>query len=187
MATGRLLPRASDEALVRAAAVGDREAFEVIVERYGPAMHDYARRVLRDPGDAEEAVQDAFVAAWRALPGFRGESRLKTWLFSLTQHKAIDLGRRSRAVPVDDALLTPVRAGAASDPMVHLTQAGFLAALDAALGELPYRQRACWLLHEVHQLTPAEVGRVLDLSPGSVRGHVHRARATLSERMVRWR
>ena len=183
---GRSLVDASDDALVRAARVGDREAFEVIVDRHGPAMHAYARRVLRDDGDVQEAVQDALVAAWLTLGSFRSQSSLRTWLFRLTANKAIDLGRRSRAIPVDDALLDPRPAGHDTDPHVHLSQAQFLAALEAALGELPYRQRASWVLREVHGLTATEVGSVLSLSPGAVRGHLHRARRTLAERMLRW-
>jgi len=178
---------AGDEALLRAARAGDREAFELIVHRHGPAMHNYARRMLADAGEAQEVVQDAFVAAWRGLDHYRGESRLRTWLISLTAHKAVDSYRRSRAVPVDDALLVPLASGPAQDPHAHATQGEFLAALNDALAELPHHQRACWVLREVHGLSAAEVGKALDLSPGAVRGQVGRAQRALSERMVRWR
>lgn len=180
------LTEAGDDALVRAARLGDRHAFEVIVHRYGPAMYRYARRLLHDPGDVQEVVQDAFVAAWHGLQSYQGRSALQTWLFGLTAHKAVDLARKARARPIDDRLLVAVPSDAHSDPLVHVTQAGFLAALERALAELPYRQRACWLLKEVEGLGTTEVGEVLGLSPGAVRGQLHRARHTLMERMVRW-
>lgn len=176
-----------EQALVEAARLGDRAAFEELVRRHGPAMFRYARRMLTDAGDAQDAVQDAFVAAWQNLDGYEGRSSLSTWLLRLTAHKSVDLARRSRARPVDDSLFATTPSGPHSDPVVHATQADLLVALEAALAELPYRQRACWLLTEVDGLSAAEAGEVVGLSAGAVRGQLHRARRNLTERMVRWR
>ena len=74
-------PDGLDTATVDAAILGDREAFESLVHYYGPALHRYARRMLADEGDILEVVQDTFVAAWRRLDSFRGESSMRTWLF----------------------------------------------------------------------------------------------------------
>lgn len=177
---------AGDAALLRSARLGDRVAFEQIITRHGPALYRYARRMLRDEGDVQEVVQDAFVAAWQGLEAFEGRSSLRTWLFGLTAHKSIDRARRKRAQPIDDRLLQPLPSGPSTDPLVHATQAEFLAALELALGELPYRQRACWLLKEVEGLSTTEVAESLSLSPGAVRGQLQRARRTLAERMLRW-
>ncbi len=177
----------SDAALARAARLGDREAFEAIVHRHGPGMYRYARRMLADHGATEEVVQDAFVAAWKGLDSYRGESTLRTWLFSLTAHKAIDHRRRARAQPIDDQLLLAQPADDQTDPSTQLSQAELLAALEAALAELPYRQRACWILREIEGLTLAEIGHVLNLSDGAVRGQLHRGRRNVAERMARWR
>jgi len=177
----------SDAALARAARLGDREAFETLVHRHGPGMYRYARRMLADHGATEEVVQDAFVAAWKGMDSYRGESSLRTWLFSLTAHKAIDHRRKARAQPIDDQLLLALPAGDQADPQMQLTQAELLAALEAALAELPYRQRACWILREIEGLTPAEIGHVLNLSDGAVRGQLQRGRRNLVQRMARWR
>lgn len=179
--------RGRDVALARAAALGDREAFEQIVRLHGPGMLRYARRVLHDAGDAEEAVQDAFVAAWRSLDRYRGNSALRTWLFGLTSHKAVDLARRARPRPVDDELLAARPAGAGSDPWKQASATELARALDRALAELPYRQRACWLLAELEGLTHAEIAEVLGTGPDVVRGQLFRARRALEERMARWR
>jgi len=179
--------REQDVALARAAALGDREAFEEIVRLHGPGMLRYARRVLSDVGDAEEAVQDAFVAAWRSLDRYRGDSALRTWLFGLTSHKAVDLSRRRRPPPVDDQLVAARPADVRTDPWEHASAAELVRALEEALAELPYRQRACWLLVELEGLSQAEIAQVLRIGPDVVRGQLFRARRALEERMARWR
>jgi len=179
--------RRQDLALARAAALGDREAFEQVVRLHGPAMLRYARRVLHDPGDAEEAVQDALVAAWRSLERYRGDSALRTWLLGLTSHKALDLARRRRPRPQQEEVLLARPAGAGSDPWDHASAADLARALEGALGGLPYRQRACWLLVEVEGLTQAETAEVLGTGPDVVRGQLSRARRALEERMATWR
>jgi RNA polymerase sigma-70 factor, ECF subfamily len=179
--------READLVLAHAAALGDRDAFELIVRRHGPGMLRYARRVLHDPGDAEEAVQDAFVAAWRSMDGYRGDSTLRTWLFGLTAHKAVDLSRRRRPPPVDAWLLDACVAGPVSDPCQHASTSDLARALDRALLLLPYRQRACWLLVELEGLSQAEVAQVLRIGPGAVRGQLFRGRRALEERLAQWR
>jgi len=101
----------SDAALARAARVGDREAFEAIVHRHGPSLYRYARRMLADDGDVQEVVQDAFVGAWRDFDSYRDQSSLRTWLFGIAAHKAIDRARKARAKPIDDRVLQTKPAG----------------------------------------------------------------------------
>ncbi|WP_343970124.1 sigma-70 family RNA polymerase sigma factor [Kribbella koreensis] len=178
--------QAGDDALRRAAALGDSDAFAAVIERHGPAMFRYARRMLNDHGDAEEVVQDAFVAAWKALPDFRGDSKLRTWLFTLTARKAIDLLRKKRPTPVADEALTALPAGG-SDPVEPAVRTELLEALDAALAELPDRQRAVWLLREVEEMSYLEISEVLATTPTVVRGQLARARVALQEKLEDWR
>jgi RNA polymerase sigma-70 factor (ECF subfamily) len=178
--------QAGDDALRRAAALGDADAFAAVIERHGPAMFRYARRMLNDHGDAEEVVQDAFVAAWKALPDFRGDSKLRTWLFTLTARKAIDLLRKKRPTPVADETLTGMPAGGA-DPVEPAVRTELLEALDAALAELPDRQRAVWLLREVEEMSYLEISEVLATTPTVVRGQLARARVALQEKLEDWR
>lgn len=176
-----------DAALVRAAGLGDVEAFEEIVHRHGPALYRYARRLTRDDGEAQDAVQEALIGAWHGIERFEGRSALRTWLFSLTARKVADRHRRARADPIDDRLLSTRTAGPGSDPFEQASGSELRRALDRALAELPYLQRACWLLIEVERLTQAEAAQVLGTTPGSVRGQLFRARRGLEERMARWR
>lgn len=178
---------ASDRVLRDAAALGDRFAFETLVHRHGPPLHRYARRMLADEGDVAEVVQDTFVAAWKQLDTFRGEASVRTWLFSICSRKIVDSYRVKHAQPIDDKLLEPLLLSSRADPFEYASNTEFVAALEAALAELPPRQRASWILREVETLTFPEIGRILGLSPDAVRGHQHRARSTLSQRMWRWR
>ncbi|SNT40977.1 RNA polymerase sigma factor [Rhodococcoides kyotonense] len=176
-----------DQSLIAAAVLGDRDAFEAIVMRYGPDMYRFTRNLLSDSGAAEEVVQDAFVAAWKGLENFRGASSLRTWLFSLVTHKVVDHRRRRAIAPAEDWVFERPDHDPSGDPERQAASSGFMAALDAALSELPYRQRSAWLLREVEGMTHVEIGQIMTMSPGAVRGQLQRARTTLSARMSTWR
>src|SRR3954471_7810969 len=95
------LADAPDDVLRTAAVLGDREAFEVIVSRYGPSLYRYGRRMLSTDGDVADVVQETFIAAWRQLASFRGTSSLRTWLFAICSRKIVDSRRVRRAQPID--------------------------------------------------------------------------------------
>ncbi len=186
--SGRPRERPSDEALARAAAVGDDEAFRHVVQRHGPGMYRYAIRLVGGSvSDAEEVTQEAFISAWKSLPTFAARSSLKTWLYRLVHRRAVDLQRHRRPTPIDDALLSRMVVTAAENPLQQMLDDELLAALQAALNEIPWRQRAVWLLREVEGMAYEDIAAALELSIGSVRGHLHRGRRTLAERMARWR
>lgn len=178
---------ASDGALVRAARLGDADAFATLVDRHGPAMYRYAVRLLGSEQDAADATQDAFVSAWRNLRSFRGQSTLRTWLFTLVSRRSADVRRTRRPTPIDDRLLSALSGRAHDNPLQSAVDAELITALREALAELPWHQRATWLLREVDGMSYEEIGIVLGLTTGSVRGHLHRGRRTLAERMARWR
>jgi RNA polymerase sigma-70 factor (ECF subfamily) len=179
---------ASDAALVRAARLGDGDAFGVLVDRHGPAMLRYARRLVGGSEvDAGEVVQEAFISAWRSLDSFRGESSLKTWLLRLVHRRAVDLNRHRRPTPIDDDLISRAMHASTDNPLQEVLDAELLEALQKALDELPWNQRAAWLLREVEGLGYDEIARTMGTTVGSVRGHLHRGRRQLAERMARWR
>jgi RNA polymerase sigma-70 factor, ECF subfamily len=173
----------SDEALVRAARLGDEDAFATIVDRHGPGMHRYALRLV----GGSEVTQDALVSAWKALPTFAGTSSLRTWLFRIVHRRAADLARRRRPVPIDDQLLSHLTPASEENALRSVLDDELVAALQQCLDELPWHQRSVWLLREVEQMSYEEIASTLAMSVGSVRGHLHRGRRTISERMARWR
>lgn len=186
------LPGASDEGvddrvLASAARAGDQQAFESLVRRHGAALYRYARRMTGDTEAVNDIVQETFVAAWRQIANFRAESSVRTWLFAICARKVADSHRVKKAIPIDDRLIDPVSPDRGSDPFAVASNIAFLEAMEMALGELPPRQRAVWLLREVEQLTFPQIATILNLSPDGARGHHHRARTTLQQRLVQWR
>ena len=177
-----------DDVLARRAGLGDRRAFAALVDRHGPALYRYARRMLDDPRDTEDSVQEAFVAAWTALPHFEGRSTLRTWLFAITAHKVRSLQRRRprTALPLPFAPDDGVDRRAV-DPQRSAEDTDLLEALNAALRELPPGPRSTWLLREVEGLTYDQIAEVAGTTTSTVRGQLARARAHLIQRLEAWR
>ncbi|GAB3659772.1 hypothetical protein GCM10027596_17580 [Nocardioides korecus] len=188
--------RASEAALARRAGLGDRAAYEELFARLFPGSFRFALRMLDgDEALAEDAVQEAWVKAWRKLPDFRATSKFSTWLFTIVTREALDVRRRTRPLAVDNDLLEPLThrstlqrgPSADTDPHQALMARELWENLTLALSELPWRQRASWLLRELEDFSYDDIARVLDTTPTVVRGQLHRARRTLAIRMEQWR
>ena len=165
-----------ERSLVERARGGDAEAFRELVERYQDRVYALARRMVGDREEAEEVAQDAFLRAWRALPRFRGEARFSTWLYRITHRRACDAaaslrsrGRRERDLET---------AGAIADPAPAAGPSGG-EALERLVASLPEAQRAAITLFYYQDRSLGEVARILDLPEGTVKTHLHRARAAL--------
>jgi RNA polymerase sigma-70 factor (ECF subfamily) len=184
-----------DEVLVRQAALGEKTAFAQLVRRHGPALYRYVLRLLGDPSDAEDCVQEVMVSAWRNIGSFRGDSSIRTWFLVLGRNEAAKLLQRNRpqfprsgsrpTVDFDDAVaqVRDVRA----DPARDTLEGELLIALDAALLLLPERQRSVWLLREVEGLSYVEIASVLGSSVTVVRGLLQRARTAIATSLEEWR
>lgn len=190
------LVAATDNALARRAGLGDRAAFEELFGRLFPSTLRYATHLLNgDEGAAEDAVQEAWVKAWRALPDFEGRAKVRTWLFTIVQREVYERRRRVRPLAVDDQILEPLARGgdAALGAASRTTPEGeamfedLWETLTLALSELPWTQRAAWTLRELEGLSYAEIAAVLGTTTTVVRGQLHRARRTLAIRMEQWR
>ena len=202
--SGEDLSDASDRALARRAGLGDRAAFEELFARLFTPTFRFALRMLDGDNQlAEDAVQEAWVKAWRGLPDFKGNSTPQTWLFSIVTREALNQRRRKRPIAVDGDLLEPLlsREGqgtgtsgsgllarpADQGPEEALLSRELWETLTLALVELPWKQRASWLLRELEGFSYDDIARVLDTTPTVVRGQLHRARRTLAIRMEQWR
>lgn len=178
---------ASEAALLRAARLGDQAAFGHLVDLHGPALLRYARRLVGSEHDARDVVQEAFISAWKDLPGFEGRSALRTWLFRIAHRRAVDTQRVRRPTPVEDDLIAAIVPPSTEDPLATVLRHELLAALQVALSTLPTDQRGVWLLREVEGLSYDEIADVTGLPVGSVRGHLHRGRRALAEKLEGWR
>lgn len=174
-----------EDSLIRAAAIGDRLAFDELVRRHLRPLLSYATRLVSDPTTAEDVTQETFIAAWRNLPEYEQRSSFRTWLFTIASRKAIDLRRRRAAIPTeDDRLDGPDRRN--SDPYDQYVGQTLLQALQVELERLSYHARACWWLREVEGLSHDEIATALAITRGSVRGHLQRARAHLAQQLAPW-
>lgn len=159
-----------------------------ILETEGDRLYRLALRVTRDPGLAEDAVQDAFTSALQNVSDFRGEARLGTWLHRIVYTKAVDLLRaRRREEPLDEdtADLGPADERLARSPSRVEPPDALLASAEAgqavheALAALTPLQRAVFELREEEGRSTDETAEALGLTPGAVRVHLHRARLRL--------
>jgi RNA polymerase sigma-70 factor (ECF subfamily) len=165
------------------AARGDHAAFRSIVDNTKDGMFRLSCRMLGNVPDAEDALQDAYVKAYRALLDgkYTGEARVETWLYRIVTNSCLDAlrRRRVRAVPVEEE----VRAATPSpDAPLSPDAALALKELDEWLRDLPDDQRAVVVLRCVEGLTSAEAAVLLDCTEGAVEQRLVRARATLRKR-----
>jgi RNA polymerase sigma-70 factor (ECF subfamily) len=166
---------ASDEVLARRAAEGQREAFEELVRRHRTRVYALALRICRNADDAEDALQETFIAAYRALPRFDRRARVSTWLYRIATNKCYDLLARRR--PAADSEGQP-EAADPGDPFAHSERR---ALLTRALDALPEQFREAALLCDVCGLTPAEAGELTGVPEGTMKSRSFRARALLAE------
>ncbi len=167
-----------DAELVGRARGGDVEAFAELVRRYERRVGAVLYRLLDDPRDVEEAVQDVFVQAWRNLDRFRGESALFTWLYRIAVNEAL-MGRRRKRPALDPLEDAPDRAQ--DEPDVELR-----AFLVTQLRALPFEYRAPLVLRDVEGFSNQEVAEVLGLSLAAAKSRIHRARMQIRAELEAW-
>ena len=153
---------------------GDADAFEHLVVAYEGPVYRLALRMCGSAEDAREVAQDAFLAAWRGLPAFRGDSRFSSWLYRLTTNAAIDFLRREKHhlgnLPLEEA------------PEQREQQE----ALQRALDQLsPEHRQVLLLLRVVQQMSYDEIAQALSLESGTVKSRISRARRQLREILLR--
>lgn len=158
----------TSELVVRAQR-GDHEAFEALATRVYDHLCAVARRILRDPYSAEDAVQDALIRAWRDLRSLRDVERFDAWLYRLLLHACQDQGRRSRRRPVVVAIIET------DAPTVDggLHQLADRDEIERAFAQLSIEQRAVLVLTHYVGLPANEVGAVLGVSTGTVYSRLH--------------
>ena len=170
----------SERADVALAAAGDQQAFERLYRSHVAKMHSLVRRMVGGDGDADELVQDAFVRAWQRLSTFRGESAFGTWLHRLTVNLVLNWQKsrnRGRKLFDDDALIeaSPARRESPEAAMD----------LEEALKLLPKGARQIFVLHDVEGFKHEEIGEMLEITSGTSKAQLHRARMLMRKNLER--
>jgi len=179
-------PRMTEDehSLVALAREGDRSAFDELVRRHADGLYAVVVRLCAGRDEAEEVTQEAFLRAWRGLPGFRGDAQFFTWLYRIGVNEARRRadGRRRRA-DVVVASLDEQREHASRDrrvqPVDRAERADLRRTLDAAIAGLPLDQRAALVLRDVEGLSTAQAAGVLGLGEAAFKSRLHRARDLL--------
>jgi RNA polymerase sigma-70 factor (ECF subfamily) len=197
----------NEEGLLAAAQGGDEDAYATLVAAHRPALHAHCYRMLGSVPDAEDALQEALLRAWRGLPRFEGRSSLRSWLYKIATNaclKAIER-RPTRVLPVDYGPAGDPH-GELDEPLVESVwlepypddrlvagdhepgaryeqRESVEVAFVAALQHLPARQRAVLVLRDVLGFSGAEVGDALDMSPAAVYSTLQRAHRTVEHRL----
>lgn len=171
-----------EKALVARAQKGDRAAFAALVRAHQDEVYTLARRLTGDPHLAYDVAQESLIRAWRALPKFRGDARLSTWLYRITvntswTHK--DRAKRHQSVPIaehhDLATAEDVDHPVFAGEMLELRER-----LRAALDRLPDGQRQVVVLKDIQGWSHAEIASACGISVAAAKVRLHRARARLA-------
>lgn len=173
-----------EQTLVVRAQEGDVRSFEVLARHHQAALYRLAVRVMGDAGEAEDALQEALLDAWRRIGRFRGDSAFSTWMYRVVTNRCMGMLRRRRPVPVDR--LDDTAAAPDSPERAAEVDAG-MAALGQALQGLRDELRVCWVLRELEGLGYTDIAQITGASEDAVRGRIHRARVQLAEVMRPWR
>jgi RNA polymerase sigma-70 factor (ECF subfamily) len=161
----------TDAALIRGFLEGHEPSFRWLYRRHTPRLRMVLIRVLGGRrGEVEDVLQDAWLAAARALPSFRGEAKFSTWLTTIGIRTA--RARMFAFEPGDEAEEEP-------DVAATAPASGIAIDLDRAIGRLPHRQRTILVLHDVEGFTHAEIARALDVPVGTSKATLSRARSIL--------
>src|SRR2546425_6179267 len=174
-----------ETALVARALAGDRAAFGVLVERYAAPARRVARAVLADPDDADDAAQDALLAALVKLQQYDPRRPFGPWLMRIVANAATDRRRRRsvrRAEPLDPALV-----GGGPRPDAAAVQSELGDRLRAALAELPERRRTAVVLFDVQGYSHAAIAGLLGVPEGTVRSEVFHGRRRLRALLADWK
>jgi RNA polymerase sigma-70 factor (ECF subfamily) len=174
------VPERDEATLVRAAAGGDASAFEALVAAWQGRAWRIAMRMLGHPADAQDAVQEAFVSAWRALDRFRQGQSFGPWLVTIVTHRCLNMLRtrkRSRVDPVEEDRVADPKAG----PEAVVERRERVRMLEEAMRHLAPNSLAIVVLHYAEDMPCARIGETLGMSEAAVKVALFRARARLRD------
>jgi RNA polymerase sigma-70 factor (ECF subfamily) len=172
---------ADDQYLMAEVAMGSEPAFRELAGRHAGWALGLAGRLVGNPADAEDVVQEAMLRVWINAPQWRPEAAFKTWFYRVVVNLAIDWRRRKPLRPLADA---GEPADPRPDPQSALAQGQAADQVAAAVADLPDRQRAALVLSYYEGVGNSEVASLLGVSVGAVEGLLVRARRTLRERLA---
>lgn len=185
--------RDDDAVLIARSKQGDREAFDRLVERYSTQIYNFAYRMCGNHEDAQDIYQEAFIHAFKGIKNFRSDAAFSTWLYRIVRNVYLDEQKRRRSrshVSLEESIDTDNGSitrdvqddGPSLDEIVQRNQR--CRAVHQAIAQLPLRQREVIVLYELQQCTYEEMADILQISVGTVKSRLNRARRSLRDRLM---
>jgi len=184
-------PGPPDDEIIERVRSGDAAAYEILMRRYNQRVYRAVRAILGDDADVEDAMQEAYIAAYRHLDDFAGRARFSTWLIRIAVNQALDrLRRAGRSLPFDPLAGEALEraAGVAAlgdDPEQRAGDRELGRLLERAIEALPAAFRAAYVLRELEGMETAEAAQSLGIEEATLKTRVHRARQRLREALGR--
>lgn len=182
----------ADEEVVSRVLAGELDLYEVLMRRHNQKLFRAVRAILRDDGEAEDVVQEAYVSAYRHLASFVGQARFSSWLVRIAVNGALDRRRRrARIVSLDAALedssinrdAPPTAGTSPEDPERQSARHELAHLLEDAIDALPAAFRTVYVLRDVEGMSTQETAESLELEVNTVKTRLHRARSMLREQL----
>ena len=183
------MPADTDQQLVERVLDGDKNAFDLLVLRYQNRVATMIARIIRDPKEAEDVCQEAFIKAYKALPLFRGDSAFYTWLYRIAINTAKNhVVSRGRRPPVSDLELSDVDRGALAPalkeietPESSLEMENLKKVIETAIEALPADLKTAFTLREFSGLSYEDITEIMNCPVGTVRSRIFRARESIDK------
>lgn len=186
----------AERRLIEGLKAGQEQALDAFLDIYGARLHSFAARMCQDSEDAKDVVQETLIAVFRSLKDFRGESRFRTWLFTIAANACRKMRRKGKFEPEETLSLDqfmPTSEGEtkkleiadwSQNPDELFQREELRTVVEAAIAELPRKYRIVFVLRDIEQLSTDEAADALGLSPEAVKSRLHRARLHVRERLA---
>ena len=169
----------NEHELYRAAIHGDQDAFEMIIRTHSRALFAITYGILRNREEAEDAVQDALVKAWKSRWRVRDPQKFPTWLTTIARHRARDVFRKRRHVPLSDDMTKPLE----QEPATNIETESLDRHVHSALAALPEIYRSALMLRYFEEMDYRTIENTLGLSNGALRGILGRALSSMRKQL----
>ena len=178
----------TDEDVVAQVLAGETELFELIMRRYNQRLYRVVRAILRNDGEAEDVMQDAYVRAYEHLAQFAGRAQFSTWLTRIAIHEALARAKRNSRMEQLDMTdaggeSTRIMAASALNPEEQSAAAELRRALETAVLAIPESYRLVLVMRDIEEMSTSETAAALDLSVENVKVRLHRARALVRKQL----
>ena len=178
-----------DAEVIARVLAGESALYEIIMRRYNERLYRVARAILRDDGEAEDVMQDAYVRAYKSLAQFEGRSAFATWLTRIAVNEALQRRKqrlRTESIDVRNGVEDHIMELAAlgDSPEQNYGRQEITGILEQAIAALPEQYRVVYMLREVEEMSTEETAESLELSEENVRIRLHRARGLLKKYLV---